>query len=76
MSWLVIREFADAQDGLHVYKAGDSFPRNGMEVSEKRLGELASNGNAIGSPVIKEVVEERKTESKPKTAKGKSKTKE
>lgn len=53
----VIEAFADCADNLHIYQPGDSFPRAGLSVSEKRLKELAGNGNRIGKPVIVQIEE-------------------
>lgn len=59
----VIHYFEDLQDFNHPYKVGDSFPRLGMNVSEKRLKELSGSNNKQGKPLIeevKEVLEEKK----------------
>jgi len=62
------REFADSQDRYYVYQAGDSFPRDGKLVDERRIKEL------VEKKFIEEVVDERKIENKPKkSAKAKSK---
>ena len=55
MSWV------DMTDG-HEYRVGDPFPHDGREIPDERLGELASEKNQIGSPVIivKEVEEPKK----------------
>lgn len=50
----VIRTFADLQDGGHVYHEGDTFPRDGFEVSEERKKELLGSDNKIGKPLIEE----------------------
>lgn len=44
--------FTDLQDNRYAYKAGDIFPRNGLEVSDDRLKELSSNHNRRGIPLI------------------------
>lgn len=62
----VIVPFADIQDGGHIYNAGDKYPREGVAVSEKRAEELLSDKNKIGTPIIKKIQEEVKTEEKPK----------
>lgn len=51
--WFVIKLFTDLQDKDHLYKEGDPFPRNGKEVSEERINELASSKNLQGTPLIK-----------------------
>lgn len=53
----VIKHFCDLQDKNHSYNEGDIFPREGLEVSEERLAELAGNKNRQGRPLI-EFVEE------------------
>ena len=77
MSWVVVKQFADAKDNHHVYHAGDSFPRIGKQVDEKRLIELSTDANALKTPliaVVEEKVEVKVEETKPKkTAKAKSK---
>ena len=52
MSYKVIHYFVDLQDFNHPYHVGDTFPRAGMKVSEKRLEELASNKNKQKRPLI------------------------
>lgn len=49
--------FQDKTDGLHKYYAGDTFPREGLTVSEERLAELSSNRNVRRRPVIAAVAE-------------------
>lgn len=51
----VIKMFADLQDKNHVYKVGDTFPREGLKVSDSRLAELAGNSNKQGVPLIEKV---------------------
>ena len=58
----VIVSFSDMQDDRHVYNAGDSFPRKGMKVSDKRIAELASSDNARKQPLIEKVAEEKKND--------------
>lgn len=53
----VIKYFTDLQDEHHAYHAGDTFPREGLEVSEERLAELSSDKNKRGIPLIEEVKE-------------------
>jgi hypothetical protein len=53
--------FTDLQDNRYAYKAGDVFPRNGLEVSDDRLKELSSIHNRRGIPLIT-LVEEETTE--------------
>lgn len=56
----VIEYFTDLQDDDHEYRAGDTFPREDLKVSEARLAELASDKNLRGTPVIELVKEPEK----------------
>lgn len=53
----VIKHFIDLHDNDHKYDIGDTYPREGIEVSEARAAELAGSGNKQGEPLI-ELVEE------------------
>lgn len=65
----VIADFADMQDGGHVYHAGDTFPRDGHEVNPSRLSVLLSNSNRLNQPLIAEAVNNTvKSEKAAKTA--------
>ena len=60
MTYKVIRTFKDGQSKeLHVYRTGDVFPF-GYEVSESRISELSGSDNAIGMPLIVEVIDKDK----------------
>lgn len=48
----VIKAFTDLHDGDHPYNVGDSFPRAGIKVTEKRLEELSGASNKQGMPLI------------------------
>lgn len=61
----VIKFFTDLQDNKHPYHEGDTFPREGVTVTEERLKELASKKNKRGVALIKEVKEEVKAEDIP-----------
>lgn len=52
MSYKVIHYFTDLQDFNHPYHVGDTFPREGMKVSEERLKELSTSKNKQGKPLI------------------------
>lgn len=52
MAYKVVRFFYDLQDADYQYNVGDSFPRKGKTVSDKRIEFLASNKNRLGTPVI------------------------
>lgn len=51
----VICYFTDAHDGNYAYHTGDTFPREGMNVPQERLQELASSNNKQRKPLIEEV---------------------
>lgn len=53
----VIKLFADLQDKNHVYNIGDTFPREGITVTEGRIAELAGSNNKQGVPLIAKVEE-------------------
>lgn len=70
----VIKYFEDKQDERHPYNVGDTFPREGLEVTPERFEELASDKNRRKRPLIekveepkKEPTEEPKEEPKPET---------
>lgn len=48
----VVKFFTDLQDGDHPYHVGDSFPREGVEVTEERIRELSGRYNRQGVPLI------------------------
>lgn len=54
----VIKFFTDLQDNNNAYRVGDTFPRQGVEVSPERLKELSTTANKRGIPVIEEIPEE------------------
>jgi len=56
--WKVIADFCDSSDG-HVYHEGDTFPREGVEVSEARMTELSTFSNRRSTPLIEKVRFER-----------------
>lgn len=53
----VIRFFRDLQDKNHAYHVGDSFPHDGVKVSEERLVELSTDANRRHVPLIEKVDE-------------------
>lgn len=75
MQYKVINYFTDLQDGNHAYDVGKPFPREGLEVSEKRIAELSGSNNLQRKPLIIAVeetaVEETAVEEKTKKAKAK-----
>ena len=56
----VVNKFYDLKDNNHFYYVGDTFPRNGKKVSDKRIAELSSNENKMGIPLIEEIPEKPK----------------
>ena len=52
-----IQYFTDLQDNNYAYNIGDTYPRKGMVVSEKRIKELCSGNNKQHRPVIEEIEE-------------------
>ena len=53
--YIVAKYFTDLQDNDHPYQVGETFPREGLEVSEDRLAELTSTDNKRGEVLIKAV---------------------
>ena len=54
----VIKAFTDLQDKKYAYSVGDTYPREGITVSERRLEELSSDKNKRHKPLIEKVEEE------------------
>jgi len=57
MSHVVIKDFTDLQDGGHVYRAGDKYPRAGKG-KKARIDELSGAENKRGEPLIVEESED------------------
>lgn len=53
-----ITSFIDLQDNSYKYHAGDTFPRDGIKVSEERIEELLTDKNRRHKPMIEEIKEE------------------
>lgn len=51
----VVEFFNDLQDGNHAYHPGDTFPRDGLKVTEERCKALSCGYNALGKPLIEKV---------------------
>lgn len=64
----VIEYFTDLKDGNHPYSVGDTFPRDGLKVTESRLKELAGSKNKRGLPLIEEVADEKPAPKRGKAA--------
>lgn len=58
--WAVAVAFADARDNGHLYRAGDTYPRVGYEADPKRVLELSSHTNRLGTPLIVRAAEQPK----------------
>ena len=56
MKYVVVTDFTDKID-KHIYRAGDAFPRSGVDVSAERVAELTSKNNLRGEVLIKAVHE-------------------
>lgn len=57
MKYEVIKRFVDLQDNNFAYNSGDTFPRDGLEVSTDRILELSTANNKRRTPLIKAVEE-------------------
>ena len=53
MKYEVIRYFTDAQDNEYAYHEGDTYPRDGLNVSEQRINDLMSGNNFQKVSLIK-----------------------
>lgn len=58
----VVEFFHDLQDGGHAYHPGDTFPRDGVKVSDERIAELAGYANRRGMKLIEKVEKVEKAE--------------
>lgn len=57
MMYKVIEAFADLQDGNHVYRHGDTYPRAGYNPTSERINELSCSSNMLNRPLIEAVAE-------------------
>lgn len=64
MKYVVVTDFTDKND-KHIYRAGDKFPRPGVEVSKERVAELTSTDNVRGEVLIKAVEPPKSAEIRP-----------
>lgn len=53
MIYRVVKGFTDLQDQNHYYKAGDIYPRDGLDVSSQRIEELSGTNNRQHTILIK-----------------------
>ena len=51
----VLTEFADLQDGNHIYRVGDVYPREGYTPKDERIDELSTGKNLLHKPLIQNV---------------------
>lgn len=54
--YTVLSEFADLQDGNHIYRVGDEYPRKGYSPTDERVDELSTGKNLLHKPLIQLVV--------------------
>ena len=71
----VIKMFTDLQDNNYKYEIGDEYPRLGLNPSISRFKELSSKFNKQGTPLIKEIEENKVLDELDKPKKRKSKKK-
>ena len=62
----VLAYFTDLQDNGHPYNEGDTFPRDGLTVTQARLNELSSTRNRRKIKLI-ELVEDKEEQKYTKT---------
>ena len=55
MNYTVLSEFADLQDGNHIYRVGDEYPRKGYSPTDERVDELCTGKNLLHKPLIQKV---------------------
>ena len=58
----VIKNFTDLQDKNHKYVAGDTYPRNGLTVSEERINELVERKGIMADALVDGKVAKNKEE--------------
>ena len=47
MAYKVTQAIRDLQDNQRYYRAGDTFPRNGLKVDDERVAELVEGGYIV-----------------------------
>ena len=52
---VVYKAFKDFEDNDYIYKKGDTYPREGLKPTKKRIAELSSKKNKIGEVLIEAV---------------------
>lgn len=58
MTFLVIAPFVDLEDGHHIYRKGDIYPRSGLNVSDERIMQLLSTQNKAHKSFLERVAEQ------------------
>ena len=69
MRYEVTRYFTDAQDNNYAYHEGDTYPREGLTVSDVRIKDLLSGNNFQRIALIKRVTDEKPKKAVEKTEK-------
>lgn len=52
MVYVAAVDFIDLEDSEHLYRAGETYPRQGLKPTKKRLESLSTNANKMGYPLI------------------------
>lgn len=52
---VVYNIWKDKEDDDYIYKKGDTYPREGLKPTKKRINELSSKKNKIGEVLIEAV---------------------
>ena len=58
MKYIVVSSFKDLEDNEHVYRVGDTYPREGKnieDISKERIEQLTTTNNKRGRVLIKEI---------------------
>ena len=62
MEYVALCDFRDTQDERRLYRKGEQYPREGLNVSDQRLNGLLGTNNKAGFPLIAAVKPEIKAE--------------
>ena len=52
---VIYKHLQDLEDDHYLYKKGDTYPREGLKPTKKRIAELSSKKNKIGEVLIEAV---------------------
>lgn len=58
MAYKVIENFFDTDDNMRLYEVGQTYPREGVEVTEERVDYLSNKNGDFKKPFIKYVANE------------------